>query len=167
MNDTVADVDAAALGWRFGIGIALIVGGYAALLLIPLVTGSTMSLGVKSALAGLLAVTPLLMKVAAVAVMGKPGFNLLKKYISKYFGAILPDQVSRSRYRAGLCLFVVSIVFSALLPYLPGLLVDWKSNEVFWNLISDVGVVVSLLMLGGEFWNKLMALFRYDAKVTT
>jgi hypothetical protein len=165
MNDTVAEVSAADLGWRFGIGVALIFGGYGGWALIPVVTGSGMSVGVKSALAGILALMPLLGKVAAVAVMGKPGFNLLKKYLSKYLGGLWPDQVSRARYNAGLWLFVASLLFGALLPYLPGLLVDWNSNEALWSLVSDVGIIVSLLMLGGEFWSKMMALFKYDAKV--
>lgn len=166
MSDTALDMRAGHIGWRFGIGICLIVCGYAALALIPTVTGSDMSLGVKTALTGLLAIAPLLTKIAAVAVMGKEGFKLLKTYIFNHLGRLRPPEtVSRERYRLGLALFVLSIVFGSLLPYLPRFFVDWSANETFWSLVSDLVLIASLLMLGGEFWNKLAALFSYDAKV--
>ncbi len=166
MGDTALETGVGHLGWRFGIGIGLIIGGYAALALIPVVAGTDMKLGVKTALTGLLAVAPLLTKITAVAVMGKDGFKVLKAYISKFLGHLRPPEaVSRERYRLGLALFVLAIVFGSLLPYFPGFFVDWSANETFWSLVSDVVLVASLFMLGGEFWNKLAALFSYDAKV--
>jgi hypothetical protein len=155
------------VGLRFGIGIILIIGGYAALALIPLVAGADLKLGIKTALTGFLAIMPVLTKVAAIAVMGKAGFNLLKDHVFKFLGRFRPvEQVSRRRYRVGLVLFVLSIVFGSLLPYFPGILVDWQENEVFWSLVSDVLLIASLFVLGGEFWNKLAALFDYNAKVS-
>lgn len=167
MSDTAQAPGLGQVGWRFGIGIILIIGGYAALALIPLVAGADLKLGLKSALTGTLAIMPVLTKVAAIAVMGKPGFNLLKDHVFKFLGRFRPvEQVSRRRYRAGLVLFVLSLVFSSLLPYFPGILVDWQENEVFWSLVSDVVLIASLFVLGGEFWNKLAALFDPNAKVS-
>jgi hypothetical protein len=167
MSGTASELHAGRLAWRFGIGIGLIVCGYVALALIPVVAGTDMNLGVKTALSGLLATSPVLTKIAAIAVLGKEGFNALKVHIFKFLGRFRPSEtVSRERYRIGLSLFVLSFVFDSLLPYLPGILVDWKSNETFWSLISDVVLIVSLFVLGGEFWNKLAALVRYDAKVS-
>jgi hypothetical protein len=155
------------VGWRFGIGIILIICGYVALALIPLVAGADLELGLKTALTGFLALMPVLTKVAAIAVMGKPGFNLLKVHVFKFLGRFRPlEQVSRGRYRVGLVLFVLSIVFGSLLPYFPGILVDWEANEVIWSLVSDMLLIASLFVLGGEFWSKLAALFDYDAKVS-
>lgn len=155
------------VGWRFGVGIVLIIGGYASLALIPLVAGADLGVGVKTGLTGFLALMPVLTKVAAIAVMGKPGFNLLKTHVFKFLGRFAPaEQVSRRRYRAGLALFVLSIIFGSLLPYFPGILVDWEANEVFWSLVADVMMIASLFVLGGEFWNKLAALFDYNAKVS-
>lgn len=155
------------LGWRFGIGIILIICGYAALALIPLVAGADLGMGVKTGMTGFLALMPVLTKVAAIAVMGKPGFNLLKTHVFKFLGRFRPaEQVSRRRYRVGLGLFVLSIVFGSLLPYFPGIVFDWKANEVFWSLVADVMLIASLFVLGGEFWNKLAALFDYNAKVS-
>ena len=167
MNDTAMEMRAGSLGIRFGIGVGLIVAGYAALALIPVVAGSQMTLGAKTTLSGMLALTPVMTKIAAIAVMGKAGFKILKTHIFRFLGRFQPPEtVSRERYRLGMALFVLSIVFGSLLPYFPGFLTDWKSNEVFWSLVNDVLLLASLYVLGGEFWNKLAALFRYDAKVS-
>lgn len=167
MSHTVQTPSVGQAGWRFGIGIILVIGGYAALALIPLVAGADVKLGLKTALTGFLAMMPVLTKVAAIAVMGKPGFNLLKDHVFKFLGRFRPvAQVSQRRYRAGLALFVLSLIFSSLLPYFPGILVDWKANEAFWSLVADAVLIASLFVLGGEFWNKLAALFDYNAKLS-
>ncbi len=156
---------AAEVGWRFGAGVALIVIGYAALTLIPVVTGSNLSRGVKSAVTGLILVMPLLTKVGAVAIMGKPGFNFLKQHVFGFFGRFQPAQVvSRERYRLGLIVLVVALLFGEMLPYLPGFVVDWQAHEIFWSLAADFVMIVSLFILGGGFWDKLRALFTYDSK---
>src|SRR4051794_37535607 len=94
------ETSAAQVGCRFGIGVGLIICGYVGLLLIPVVTNSDLSLGIKTPLAGLLAITPILTKIAAVAVMGKPGFNFVKQCVSKLLGRMWPDRVRRtSRYQ--------------------------------------------------------------------
>jgi len=165
VNNTTLETITAQLGWRFGIGVALIIGGYVPLALIPVVTNSNLHLGIKTALSGLFAITPFLSKIAAVAVMGKPGFNLVKQHVARSFGRIWPDRVSRTRYRFGIALFALSIIFDLLVPYFPGIFVDWKSNPVLWSIVGDVGIIVSFFTLGGEFWNKVMALFSYDARV--
>jgi hypothetical protein len=53
---------AATLGWRFMAGVVLIVGGYAALLLIPVVITADLPAWAKSGLAAVLATTPFLSK---------------------------------------------------------------------------------------------------------
>jgi hypothetical protein len=167
MSGTAQEPGLGQVGWRFGVGVVLIICGYAALALIPLVAGADIGAGLKTGLTGLLALMPVLTKVAAIAVMGKPGFNLLKTHVFKFLGRFRPaEQVSRRRYRVGLVLFVLSIVFGSLLPYFPGIVVDWKANEILWSLVADAMLIASLFVLGGEFWNKLAALFDYNAKVS-
>lgn len=157
---------AAEVGWRFGAGVALIAIGYLALLLIPVVTGSNLSRGIKSAATGFILVMPLLTKVGAVAIMGKPGFNFLKQHVFAFLGRFQPAQtVSRERYRLGLIVLAAALLFGELLPYFPGIVVDWKQHEIFWSLAADLVMVISLFILGGGFWDKLRALFTYDSKV--
>jgi hypothetical protein len=71
------------LGWRAGIGAALIV-GYLALLLIPLVLASAFEPQLKGALTALIGFTPLLTKLAAVALLGKPALNLIKRVVARF-----------------------------------------------------------------------------------
>jgi len=68
------------LGWRFAIGVVLIVGGYAAWSLIM----TDLHPAVKSVLTGLLGATPFLTKIAAVALMGRPAYDLLKRSVANF-----------------------------------------------------------------------------------
>lgn len=72
------------LGWRLGIGAALIVGGYAALLLIPFVVAADLEPSVKTVLTALIGATPLLTQLVAIALLGRSAFNLLKRYGFKF-----------------------------------------------------------------------------------
>lgn len=78
------DVSSAELGWRFGIGTALMAGGYIAWTLIPVVIATDLEPTVKAALTGLFGATPFLTKVLAVAIMGRPAYRFLKKAIHNF-----------------------------------------------------------------------------------
>jgi hypothetical protein len=69
-------------GWRAGIGAALIAGGYLALLLIPIVLAADFDPTAKAALAGLLGVMPLVTKLAALLLLGRPALNLVKRLVT-------------------------------------------------------------------------------------
>ena len=71
--------------WRLAIGAVIIAGGYAAWLIIPLVVASDLSPNIKSALTALLGATPLLTKLIAIALLGRPTINFLKKHSFKLF----------------------------------------------------------------------------------
>jgi hypothetical protein len=71
------------VGWRFAAGIVLIVGGYIAWTFIPVVVATELSTGAKSALTALLGATPFMTKIAAVAIMGKPAYDLFKRTVLK------------------------------------------------------------------------------------
>ena len=71
--------------WRLAIGAVLIVGGYAAWPIIPFVVASDLSPELKTAIAAVLGATPLLTKIIAVALLGRPTVNYLKKHPLKWF----------------------------------------------------------------------------------
>ena len=71
------------VGWRFAAGIVLIVGGYIAWTFIPVVVATDLSTGAKSALTALLGATPFMTKIVAVAIMGKPAYDLFKRTVLK------------------------------------------------------------------------------------
>ena len=60
-------------------GAALVGGGYAAWLLIPLVLSSELDGHVKGVIVTTLGATPLATKILAIALLGRPTFNYFKK----------------------------------------------------------------------------------------
>jgi hypothetical protein len=72
------------IGWRFALGTALIVGGYGAWSLIPVVIEADLEPSAKAFLSGLFGATPFLTKVAAVALMGRPAYNFLKRTLFQW-----------------------------------------------------------------------------------
>ena len=72
------------IGWRFALGTALIIGGYGAWSLIPVVIEADLEPSAKAFLSGLFGATPFLTKVAAVALMGRPAYNFLKRTVFQW-----------------------------------------------------------------------------------
>lgn len=71
--------------WRLAIGAILIAGGYGAWLIIPLVVGSNLTPSIKTALTAALGATPLLTKLLAIALLGRPTIDFLKRHQFKLF----------------------------------------------------------------------------------
>jgi hypothetical protein len=76
-----------------------------------------------------------------------------------------PDRVSRTRYRVGLAMFLSPLVFGWLTPYVEGHIPGYDAYRVFFGVAGDVLLLSSLFVLGGDFWDKIRALFSYDAAV--
>jgi hypothetical protein len=155
------------LSWRFRIGFSLFILGFFSPLCIPLVTATNLSTAWKTTLSGLFMLgIPELFWLVAAAIMGKPGFNYIKK---KVFGTLkrhaLPDKVSRTRYRLGLVMLVIPLLYGWLEPYASPLIPGYEKHHVVLAIAGDVILFASLFVLGGEFWDKLRTLFIYEAKV--
>ena len=154
------------LGWRFRLGVVVFIIGFSSPLLIPLVSASALSAKWKAVLSGVLAVgIPEVFSIVAIAIMGKSGFNYMKERV---FGFLKkhgpPDVVSRTRYRIGLAMFVLPIIFGWLVPYAPHLVPGYGAYRFAVNLVGDLMFVSSLFVLGGDFWDKVRALFIHEAK---
>jgi len=151
--------------WRLHLGVIVFVIGFLSPLLIPLVTASELPTKWKAVISGCLAVgIPELFSIAAIAIMGKSGFNYIKErffgFLKKYGPA---DKVSRTRYRIGLVMFVLPVGFAWLGPYGAHLIPGYETHRFVVSLIGDVMFVASLFVLGGDFWDKIRALFVYGA----
>ena len=154
-------------GWRIRAGAALF--GMSILLPIagvPLVATLGLSTAMTASLSGALLVGAELLGVAAVAVMGKSGFAFIKNRVFAFLKQHGPPQkVSRGRYRIGLVIFCVPLLFAWLSPYIarwiPGLL----SHPLPIAIGGDILILVSLLLLGGDFWDKIRSLFIHNAEV--
>jgi hypothetical protein len=108
---------------------------------------------------------PELLWVVAVAVMGKAGFDYIKARVFGFFKRhAVPRTVSRTRYRIGLALFLLPVLFGWLAPYAPGAIPGYEAQRLAVNLAGDLLLLTSLFVLGGDFWEKLRALFVYEAK---
>ena len=135
-------------------------------LLVPLVVNSDLTAGWKTALSGLLMLgVPELAILAAVTILGKPGYEYLKGLILRFLKRhIVPREVSPARYRVGLVLFLIPILWGWLSPYLAHLVGGLEANRLWYAATGDLLLVVSLLVLGGDFWEKLRSLFVYRQK---
>jgi len=154
-------------GWRFCGGIMLFVLGLLSPLFIPLVTATALPTGWKTALSGLLMLgIPELLWVAAAAIMGKAGFNHIKGKFWGFFKKMAPsDEVSLARYRVGLVMFLLPILFGWVGPYLLQRIPGYEDYRLAANIIGDVLLLSSLFVLGGDFWDKLRGLFIRKAKI--
>jgi len=152
---------------RFRLGATIFIIGFLSPVPIPLVTATDLPLKWKAAISGALALgIPELFSIIAIAIMGKPGFQQLKAiffgFIKKHGPA---EKVSLPRYRIGLIMFVLPVVIGWLAPYGPDRILGYELQGLTVNIIFDLMFFSSFFVLGGEFWDKLHALFIYDAKV--
>lgn len=134
---------------RLKLGIAIFIIGFLSPLLIPLVKSLEIPTAWKVLISGALAVgVPEIFAIVAIAIMGKPGFNTMKAYFFKMVKVYGPsDRVSRTRYRIGLVMFVLPILFGWLAPYVPILTPGYDLQGLIVNLIGDVMFIASFLVL--------------------
>ena len=155
----------AAPGSRFSLGILLFFLGFISPLGIPVVTAMNLSGSWKAILSGLLMLgIPELFWLAAAAIMGKPGFKYLKgKVFSSLKKYAFPEKVSRTRYRLKLAMFLIPLLYGWLEPYLSPHIPVTAQQRMVLAITGDVLWLASLFVLGGDFWDKLRALFVYEA----
>jgi hypothetical protein len=155
-----------AAGWRFKLGVVLFGLSLALLLLgVPLVAVMGLSATTVATISGAMLAGSEVLGIVAIAVMGKNGYAYIKKRVFgflKRYGP--PAEVSRSRYTIGLFMFAVPIVFGWVSPYAADLIPGYLGNEFTYGIIGDLLLLVSLFVLGGDFWDKLRALFVHGAR---
>lgn len=149
---------------RFIIGATLFIAGFASPLLIPLVVNSGLPSHWKTILStGLVAGLPEVGMLAAVAVLGKEGFAVLKQKIFSLFHKHTEAvAVGPVRYRVGLVMFTVPIVIGLAQPYLAHSFPVFTFTSLTPIILLDMIFIASLLVLGAGFWDKLSALFQAD-----
>jgi hypothetical protein len=106
---------------------------------------------------------------AAAAVLGRRGFAWLTGNTKRIVARLLhrygpPATVSRRRYRIGLVLFFAPLLFAWLTPFVAGLLPGYEAHRMLYALVCNLALVVGLFVLGGDFWEKLRALFVHGAR---
>lgn len=152
--------------WRAAAGMILFVLALICPVFIPLVAVAPLPVGWKTVISGGLAVgIPELLTLAAIALLGKAGFELIKRRVFGWMKRLAPAaRVSRTRYRIGLVLFVAPILFGSAAAYAPQAIPGYGAHRIAFNLAGDILFLTSLFILGGDFWNKVRSLFLYDAR---
>jgi hypothetical protein len=172
MEETAINEDASTAaepgtGWRLKLGVGIFV---LSILLpvagIPLAASLGLSGTITASVSGALLVGAEVLGVLAVAVMGKPGYLYIK---SRVFGLLKrygpPEEVSRARYNIGLVMFVLPILFGWVTLYISDWIPNLEDNLFAYAIGGDMLLLVSLFVLGGDFWDKIRAMFVYSDKV--
>lgn len=155
-----------ATGWRLKLGIALFgISIVLPVLGVPLVAVLGLSAGAVATFSGVLLAGSEVLGLVAVAVMGKSGYAYIK---NRVFGFLKqhgpPAEVGHTRYTIGLVMFSVPVLFGWLAPYVADLVPGYTGNEFVYGIVGDLLLLTSLFVLGGDFWEKLRALFFHGAK---
>lgn len=162
----VSQANVPAGGWRLKLGVALFgLSIVLPVLGVPLVAVMGLSTTTVATATGVMLAGSEVLGIVAVAVMGKSGYAYIKNRVFgflKQYGP--PTEVSRTRYTIGLVMFSVPIVFGWLAPYADNLIPGYLGNEFAYAIVGDLLLLVSLFVLGGDFWDKLRALFIGGAK---
>lgn len=155
-HDTVSKV-------RLYAGGAIFIAGFCSPLLIPLVLKLSLDAQTKSLVSGVLMLgVPELSMLISVAVLGRSGYDFLRKHV---VGALLkwlfPERVGKLRHTAGMLLFVLPVIGAWIYPYTRDV---WAvaEHELQLAIGGDLMLLAGLLLLGGEFWEKLRCLLIRD-----
>ena len=146
---------------RFILGSTVFIVGFLSPALTPLVVKADLPVAWKTVLTGALAFgIPEVMALVAVAIMGKEGFEEFKRLLWGLLKKAAPQQqVGRTRYRIGLVMFGLPLVFAWAGPYLHLLWPRGAFSRLAFPILGDVIFISSLFVLGGGFWDKLRSLF--------
>ena len=81
-----------------------------------------------------------------------------------YHRVAKPHQVTPLRYNIGLIMFVLPFLPNYMISFMPHLFSISLVTRYIVIIASDALFLASLFVLGGDFWDKLRALFIYKAK---
>jgi hypothetical protein len=119
-----------------------------------------------AALTGAIVVANKIMLLVSVAVMGKPGFMRVKGMLLQHLRRVSSgDTIGPVRHAIGLAMFCLPLLSAMLEPYVDAIWPDLRPKLWEAQLLGDLMLVASVFVLGGEFWNKLRALFIRTARV--
>lgn len=151
---------------RYYLGILIFILGFASPLAIPFILKTNLNDGLKTAVSGILAIGgPEILMILAGVIMGKENLTALKQKVAGWFKPLAPPTyVSKARFVIGIILFSLCLLESAIHVHWDGIS-KWYSSfameyMVFWNILF----LVSLYILGGDFFNRLIGLFKFNTK---
>ena len=150
---------------RLKIGIAFAVGGNVLFFTSAWVAWMPWSAAVKAAVWGVLFFVPETFTLIGAAIMGKENYERFKKATFAFLGRVKPaGDIGVWRHRIGLAMFFLPLIPTYIQAYKP----EWLPDQSAWRwivkLAADLIFIASLFVLGGDFWDKLHALFLREAR---
>ncbi len=153
--------------WRLKIGVSLFALSIILPLVgLPLIASMNLSAALITTVSGGLLLAGELLGVAAIAVMGKEGYLFIKEHLFGFLKQYGPaDKVGKTRYRIGLLMFFIPFLFGWASPYLIPLITDQGQLPLAYAILGDILFLASFFVLGGDFWDKVCALFDQNANI--
>jgi hypothetical protein len=150
--------------WRVRLGFAIFVVSIGWPILVPLLSLLRVSGTAIASFSGVMLIASELLMLAGAAVAGKQGFSLIKQRVFGFLKSYGPPaKVGRTRYRIGLVSFVAPLLLGWLAPYFGHHIPGYESHTIAYAVCGDLMLLASLLLLGGDFWEKLRSLFVHEA----
>ena len=119
----------------------------------------------RSFILGVFWISAPLMKIGSIAILGKSSYAWINYKIHYFYHKVAkPHQITLVRYNIGLVLFVLPFLPNYMISFMPHMLHISLTTRYIIIIASDVMFLSSLFVLGGDFWDKLRALFIYKAK---
>lgn len=169
MDSTQGGVEQHSSGWRFKLGIVIICLMLGCWLMVPLAAVLDVPGSKIAALTGVLFISNKVLLILVIAVMGKSGFQQLKRSVFGYVSALAPTtefEVGPVRHCVGLVMFCLPLISSFLEPYFDSIWPGLRPNIWQLQFLGDLMLVGSFFVLGGNFWDKVRALFIRTARVS-
>ena len=170
MAITQTTVEPPSAGWRFKLGIVIICVMLGSWLLVPVAAALDVPGSKVAALTGILFISNKVLLILVIAIMGKSGFQQLKRSVFGYVSSLAPSvdqEVGPVRHWIGIVMFCVPLISSLLEPYLDSIWPGLRPNLWQLQLLGDLMLIGSFFVLGGNFWDKVRALFVRDARVVS
>jgi hypothetical protein len=150
---------------RLKLGVALLILG----LVMPVgaipVAAMDWPVAVKTVVSSIFLIGFEIMLIPAVALMGKDNFERIWAGAMRFLKQLKPaGGVSKTRYKVGLYMLVGPTLYAWIASYAPSWLPEDYVLRVCANVGLDLITLASLFVLGGDFWDKVRALFLHDAR---
>jgi hypothetical protein len=150
---------------RLKLGIALAVGGNVLFFTSAWIAWMPWSASSKAMLWSVLFFAPETGTLLGAAIMGKENYERFKTSVFTMIGRIKPaGDIGVWRHRVGLVMFCLPILPTYVQAFKP----EWLPDASIWRwivkIVADAIFIASLFVLGGDFWDKLHALFLREAR---
>ena len=163
-GDALPETNAPKAGWRIKTGFTILIAGIVWPVVLPIMPLLGLSTEFIAAFTGVMLVAAEVMMVIAAAIAGKEGFGYIKHRISGFIKTYGPPQVvSAVRYKIGLVVIALPLLYAFLSPYIGKYIPGMTDYRVVYAIAGDILLLIGLFLVGGEFWDKLRALFMHKA----